>query len=389
MLFINAKVMTMSAAGVFDPGYVRVEGDKITACGPMEELALAAEEESTDLRGALCLPGFIDAHTHLGMWEDGLDFEGDDGNEDTDPVTPQLRAIDAVNPTDRCFREALEAGITTVLTGPGSANPIAGQFAALKTCGRRVDDMILMAPAAMKFALGENPKSTYHGKSQAPVTRMAIASLIREQLEKARRYGEEQEKAKDDPELDPPEYDAKCEALLPALRREIKCHFHAHRADDIFTAVRIAKEFGLDYVIVHGTEGYQMADLLAAEGCGVLSGPLLCDRSKPELKALTPAGAGLLHKAGTPVAIVTDHPVIPIQYLPLCAGLAVRNGMERDAALAAITIRAAQICGIDGRVGSIEPGKDADLAVFWEDPLSLSAEPVLVVCAGETALDRR
>lgn len=389
MLFINARVYTMSAAGVIDSGYVRTQGDKIAACGPMEELIPQAGEERLDLAGALCLPGFIDAHTHLGMWEDGLDFEGDDGNEDTDPVTPQLRAVDAVNPTDRCFREALEAGITTVLTGPGSANPIAGQFAALKTHGRRVDDMIIMAPAAMKFALGENPKSTYHGKSQAPVTRMAIAALIREQLEKARRYKEDMEKAEDDPELELPEYDAKCEALLPVLRREIKCHFHAHRADDIFTAVRIAKEFGLDYVIVHGTEGYRMADLLAAEGCGVLSGPLLCDRSKPELREFTPASAGLLHAAGVPTAIVTDHPVIPIQYLPLCAGLAVREGMAHDAALEALTIRAAEICGIDRRVGSIEPGKDADLAVFAGDPLTLSAKPVLVVCGGERVLDRR
>lgn len=389
MLFINAKVYTMSSAGLYDPGYVRISGDKIAACGPMESLTAQAGEETVNLSGAICLPGFIDAHTHLGMWEDGLDFEGDDGNEDTDPVTPQLRAIDAVNPTDRCFKEALEAGITTVLTGPGSANPIAGQFAALKTHGRRVDDMIVLAPAAMKFALGENPKSTYHGKSQAPVTRMAIAALIREQLEKTRRYQEDLERAENDPELDMPEYDAKCEALLPVLRRQIKCHFHAHRADDIFTAVRIAEEFGLDYVIVHGTEGYQMADLLAAEGCGVLSGPLLCDRSKPELRALTPASAGLLHKAGVPTAIITDHPVIPIQYLPLCAGLAVREGMDREAALAAITIRAAEICGIDHRVGSIEPGKDADLAIFSEDPLTLSAKPALVVCGGETVLDRR
>ena len=347
MLLINAKLETMSAAGPIDRGYIRIREGKIEDCGPMERLKRREGEEALDLEGALCLPGFIDAHTHLGMWEDGLDFEGDDGNEDTDPTTPQLRAIDAVNPIDRCFGEALEAGVTTVLTGPGSANPVAGQFAALKTRGRRIDDMILKAPAAMKFALGENPKSTYHGKSQAPVTRMAIAAIIREQLEKARRYGEELAEAEADEELDKPEYDAKCEALLPVLRREVKAHFHAHRADDIFTAVRIAKEFGLDYVIVHGTEGYMAADLLAEEGCGVLSGPLLCDRSKPELRALTPASTGVLDKAGVPTAIITDHPVIPIQYLPICAGLAVREGMAYRSALAAITIRAAEICGIE------------------------------------------
>lgn len=389
MLFTNAKIYTMAAAGVIPSGYVRIEGNRIKDCGPMEALRRLPGEQEEDLAGALCLPGFVDAHTHIGMWEDGLDFEGDDGNEDTDPTTPHLRAIDAVNPTDRCFTEALEAGVTTVLTGPGSANPIGGQFAALKTSGRRIDDMILRAPVAMKFALGENPKSNYHGKSQMPVTRMAIAALIREQLEKARRYGEDLARAAADEELDKPEYDAKCEALLPVLRRELKAHFHAHRADDIFTAIRIAKEFNLDYVIVHGTEGYQAADLLAGEGCGVLNGPLLCDRSKPELRALTPASAGLLDKAGVPTAIITDHPVIPIQYLPLCAGLALREGMDYLSALAAITIRPAAICGIDDRVGSIEPGKDADLAVFREDPLTLAAKPALVLCGGEKAVDRR
>ena len=389
MLFTNAKIYTMAAAGVIPSGYVRIEGKRIKDCGPMETLRRLPGEQEEDLAGALCLPGFVDAHTHIGMWEDGLDFEGDDGNEDTDPTTPHLRAIDAVNPTDRCFTEALEAGVTTVLTGPGSANPIGGQFAALKTSGRRIDDMILRAPVAMKFALGENPKSNYHGKIQMPVTRMAIAALIREQLEKARRYGEDLARAAADEELDKPEYDAKCEALLPVLRRELKAHFHAHRADDIFTAIRIAKEFNLDYVIVHGTEGYQAADLLAGEGCGVLNGPLLCDRSKPELRALTPASAGLLDKAGVPTAIITDHPVIPIQYLPLCAGLALREGMDYLSALAAITIRPAAICGIDDRVGSIEPGKDADLAVFREDPLTLAAKPALVLCGGEKAVDRR
>ncbi len=389
MLIVQAKIYTMAAAGVIDRGYVRLENGRIESCGPMDRLDRRPGEETVDLHGALCLPGFVDAHTHLGMWEDSLDFEGDDGNEDTDPVTPHLRAIDAINPMDRCFTEALEAGVTTVLTGPGSANPIAGQFAALKTSGRRVEDMILRAPVAMKFALGENPKTTYHGKSQAPVTRMAIAALIREQLEKARRYGEQLAAAAADPELDKPEYDAKCEALLPVLRRELKAHFHAHRADDIFTAIRISKEFGLDYVIIHGTSGYQAADLLAAEGCGVLSGPLLCDRSKPELGDLTPASAGRLAAAGVPTAIITDHPVIPIQYLGLCAGLAVREGMAYEAALAAVTIQAARICGIADRVGSIEPGKDGDLAIFAEDPLTLSAKPLLVFCAGKKVVDRR
>lgn len=381
MVLTHGKIMTMQQGRVIEDGYLRVENGLIAECGPMADFH-QTESESLDLRGALCLPGFIDAHTHLGMWEDSLGFEGDDGNEDTDPSTPQLRAVDAVNPMDKCFQEALFAGVTTVLTGPGSANPVAGQFAAMKTSGCRIDDMLIKAPAAMKFALGENPKTTYHGKSQAPVTRMATAAIIREQLIKARKYAEQLERSRQDEELDEPEYDFKCEALLPVLQREVKAHFHAHRIDDIFTAIRIAKEFQLDYTIIHCTDGHKAAEILAKEQVTAFSGPLLCDRSKPELKELTPASPGILAKAGVKTAIVTDHPVVPIQYLPLCAGLAVREGMKYQAALEAITITAAEICGIDSRVGSIAPGKDADLTVFSEDPLSLSGKPDLVFCGG-------
>lgn len=381
MVLTHGKIMTMQQGRVIEDGYLRIENGLITECGPMADFH-QTESESLDLKGALCLPGFIDAHTHLGMWEDSLGFEGDDGNEDTDPSTPQLRAVDAVNPMDKCFKEALFAGVTTVLTGPGSANPVAGQFAAMKTSGCRIDDMLIKAPAAMKFALGENPKTTYHGKSQAPVTRMATAAIIREQLIKARKYAEQLERSRQDEELDEPEYDFKCEALLPVLQREVKAHFHAHRIDDIFTAIRIAKEFQLDYTIIHCTDGHKAAEILAKEQVTAFSGPLLCDRSKPELKELTPASPGILVKAGVKTAIVTDHPVVPIQYLPLCAGLAVREGMEYQAALEAITITAAEICGIDSRVGSIAPGKDADLTVFSEDPLSLSGKPDLVFCGG-------
>lgn len=341
------------------------------------------EEETVDLEGAHVYPGFIDAHTHIGMWEDGLTFEGDDGNEETDPVQPHLRAIDAVNPMDRCFSEAVDAGITTVLTGPGSANPIGGQFAALKTFGKRVDKMIVRAPVAMKMALGENPKNVYHDKNQSPSTRMATAALIRDQLMKAKRYEEAVLRAEEDSEIDPPEYDSKCEALLPVLRGEVKVHFHAHRADDIFTAMRIASEFSLDYVIVHGTEGALIADELAEEHVRVLSGPLLCDRSKPELRNLTPATPGKLSKAGVPTAIITDHPVVPIQYLPLCAALAVREGMDEEEALAAITCNPAKICGIDDRVGSLEMGKDADFVVFRSNPLLLSSKPEMVYISGK------
>ncbi|MCI8553736.1 MAG: amidohydrolase [Clostridiales bacterium] len=385
MRMINARILPMDAPEIPN-GYVETTGGVISAMGPMAEAAgLSAAGETLDAEGGLLLPGFVDAHTHLGMWEDGLGFEGDDGNEDTDPATPQLRAVDAVNPADRCFREALEAGITTVVTGPGSANPIGGQLCAMKTYGRRIDDMLVAAPVAMKMALGENPKGAYHEKNQTPVTRMAIAALIREQLARARRYGQDKERAEDD-EVDAPEFDSRCEALLPVLRGELPVHFHAHRLDDIFTARRIAQEFGLRYVIVHGTEGHRAADLLAEEGMPVLCGPLLCDRSKPELRELTPALPALLHRAGVEIAIITDHPVIPEQYLPLCAGLAMREGLPRAEALRAVTIGPARILGIDRRVGSLSPGKDADLVLFREDPLTVAARPAAVIAGGRRVL---
>lgn len=378
----HARIYTMEAQGVIPDGYVDVQDDKITAVGAMPPPD-AAPGEVIDAQGAWLLPGFVDAHTHLGMWEDGLGFEGDDGNEDTDPSTPQLRAVDAVNPLDRCFEEARQAGVLTVVTGPGSANPIGGQLCAMKTYGRRVDDMVVRAPVAMKMALGENPKSAYHGKNQTPVTRMATAAIIREQLALAVRYGADKRRAQTDEDADEPEFDSKCEALLPVVEGRLPVHFHAHRADDIFTAQRIAKEFGLCYVIVHGTEAHLCADLIAAEGAPVLCGPLLCDRSKPELRGLTPANPGVLRAAGADIAIITDHPVIPLQYLGVCAGLAVREGLPYEEALRAITISPARICGLDDRVGSIRPGKDADLVLFRDDPLTIAARPVCVIAGGK------
>ncbi len=381
MLIVNAEIHTMTGSGIIT-GFVRTKGNVIDAVGAGGVEQAVPGERILDAEGAGVYPGFVDAHTHLGMWEDALTFEGDDGNEETDPVTPQLRAIDAVNPMDRCFSEAAAAGVTCVVTGPGSANPIGGQLAAIKTYGRRIDDMIVRAPVAIKMALGENPKTVYHGKNEAPSTRMATAALIREQLAKAKRYLADLEKAEQDSEIDPPDYDAKCEALLPALRRETEVHFHAHRADDMYTAIRIAKEFGLDYVIVHGTEGHLIADDLREENARILSGPFFTDRCKPELKNQTPACPGILVSHGILTAIVTDHPVIPVQYLPVCAALAVREGMDHEEALRAITVNPAKICGIDSRVGSIEPGKDADLVLFRGDPLSLTAKPEAVVTGG-------
>lgn len=383
MLIVHANLYTLEGDPVPD-GYIRTAGDKILEVGCMPPPpSLDRTETVIDAKGAMALPGFVDAHSHIGMWEDGLNFEGDDGNEATDPLTPQLRAVDAVNPLDRCFAEALSGGVTTVLTGPGSANPIGGQFVALKTYGRRIDDMVVAAPAAMKMALGENPKTVYHGKERTPCTRMATAALIREQLCKAQRYRQQKLDAKFGEEKDGPAFDGKCEALVPVLEKTCKVQIHAHRADDLFTAIRIAKEFDLDYVLVHATEGFRIVEELRAERAAVIAGPLLTDRSKPELRMLTPANPGLLWSAGVEAAICTDHPVIPEQYLPLCAGLAVREGMAYDAALRAITIVPARICGIDERVGSLAPGKDADILLYESDPLSVYAKPSLVIAGGE------
>lgn len=382
ILLTNAKIYTMDKLGIIEKGYIRIKGSILHSIGNMCDLKQEDDEAIINLEGACCYPGFIDAHTHLGMWEDGLGFEGDDGNESTDPSTPHLRALDAINPLDRCFEEGLKAGVTSVLTGPGSANPIGGQITAMKTYGRRIDDMVIKSPAALKFAMGENPKTVYHERSQMPITRMATASIIREQFFKAKKYLKQLQDSERDEDLEEPEYDFKCESLLPVIKKEIPAHIHAHRADDIFTAIRVAKEFDINYTIIHCTSGYEISDYLASENITALCGPILCDRSKPELKNLTPKNPGILSKAGVKVAIVTDHPVVPIQYLPLCAGICVREGMDYMQALAAITINPAAICGISNRVGSLAPGKDADIVVFDTDPFSVYAKPQMVICNG-------
>ena len=380
MLIYNAKLIPMTSPDI-ENGWLLTEGGKIAALGVGEPPAY--DGERFDAQGGVVTPGFIDAHTHLGMWEDGLGFEGDDGNEDTDPSTPHLRALDAINPLDGYFEEARAAGVTAVLTGPGSANPVGGMLALIKTAGRRVDDMLVKPDAAMKFALGENPKTSYHSKNEMPVTRMATAAIIREQLMKAKKYAEKLERARLDEEADEPDYDIRCEALLPVLERRAQAHFHVHRADDIFTALRIAKEFALDAVLIHCTEGHLVAEELAAEGAHVLSGPFLCDRSKPELRSQTPASPGLMSKAGLRPAIVTDHPVVPIQYLSLCAALAVKNGMDAREALRAITIYPAQTLRVENRIGALAKGMDADIAVFDGDPLAFMTRTALVLVGGK------
>ena len=385
MLIIHGTVHTMDGPAI-DNGFVAIREGKIWKVGPMEECPADWKGETLDARGGHILPGFVDAHCHLGMFGDAMGFEGDDGNEATDPCTPHLRAIDGVNPMDRCFRDARLAGVTTVLTGPGSANPISGQFVAMKTAGRWLDDMVIKAPAAMKLALGENPKLTYHERHEGPITRMATAAVIRQELSKTLEYMDKQDKADAEEDTDAPDYDAKLEALIPVLRGELPVHIHAHRADDIVTGIRICKEFHLRYVIVHGTEGHLIPDLLAEEGAGVITGPCLGDRSKPELANQSLETPAILQRHGVKTAICTDHPETPIQYLPLCAAMAVRGGMDPESALACITIRAAELAGVAHRVGSLAPGKDADLTVTSSHPLNWLSRVRLVVMDGKVVV---
>ena len=386
MLIYNAKIYTMSEAGVIENGFVEIKNGKISSVGAMSSLESepSSYDESFDAKGANLYPGFIDCHTHLGMWENGIGFEGSDGNEITDPSTPHLRAIDGANPNDFCFTEAARAGVTAVLTGVGSANPIGGDFIAMKTFGStRIDKRVILAPAAIKFALGENPKKCYNDRDETPTTRLATAAIIREQLYKAKRYIEDiinyESSIGTDDEGSLPDYDAKCEALIPLLKDKVTAHFHCHRSDDIFTAVRIAEEFNLKYVIVHATEGGLAAEELKECGCPCIVG----DRCKPELMNQSIENAARLHKAGIKVAICTDHPENPIQYLPLSAGVCIKGGLDKMTALEAITIAPAEIAGISERVGSIETGKDADLSVMDGEFYDVLTKPKLVLVDGK------
>ena len=369
MVITHAYIDPVVGSPIAD-GYLRF-GAIIEEMGPMDRYVPRNGEEVLDAGGKWLLPGFVDIHTHLGLFGDGVGFEAEDCNESTDPITPQLRVIDGINPMDRTFEDARNGGVTAVVVAPGSANPIAGQAAAIRTYGRRIDDMILKAPVAMKFALGENPKSTYNDRDETPVTRMATAALIRENLRKAQEYRMKQQLAQENPDFDAPDFDMKLEALVPVLNREIQAHFHAHRLDDIFTAIRIAKEFDLDYVIIHGTEAYLAPDIIAQEQARVVTGPNLLDRCKPELRNMSFSGPVVLTHNGVQCSICTDHPETPLQYLPLCAAMAMRSGLSHQEALAAITIQPARIAGLDRRIGSLEIGKDADLVLATGDPLAL------------------
>lgn len=385
MIIFNAKIISKGRV-LFENGWVEVLNGKISNIDDGNP-PLNDGSNHIDAKGKTLISGFIDAHTHIGIMEDGLDFEGDDCNEQSDPFTPQLRAIDGINPFDYCFKEARKRGITSVVVTPGSANAVGGQMVAIKTYGRCIDDMIIK-PIGIKFALGENPKRVYNDRNETPMTRMATVSIIREGLYKAKRYLKDVEDYNKNPEdYDLPEFDIKSEALIPLLKREIKAHFHCHRADDICTAIRICKEFNLDGVIVHGTEGYLISDIIARENIPVICGPIICDRCKPEMKGLDIKNPSELYNQGVKISICTDHSVIPIQYLPTSVLMAIKGGLSYEEGLKSITCNSAEIIGIQNLVGDISVGMDADLQLYDGNPLDIAIEPSLVMIDGNIIQD--
>lgn len=380
MIIYNAEIHPSAKnADIIQNGFVRIENGRIAEVGTgMPEKVSSAD---VNAGGSRLYAGFIDAHTHMGLIGDGLGAEGEDVNEDSDPVTPHLRTIDGLCYTDGYFADAVRAGITCCVTGVGSTNPVGGDLIAVKTTGRSPDEM-LVRRVGIKFALGENPKATFSERDAAPITRMATAAIIREALLKAERYMRDKAEAEENGEA-PPEFDMKSEALIPLLKREIKAHFHCHRADDILTAVRIADEFGLDYVLIHCTEGHIAADILGEKGAAAVVGPVICDRGKPELSRQSLKNAAILHKNGVKVAVCTDHPETPIQYLCASAAYCVKAGLERDEGIRAITSNAAEIAGISDITGDIAVGLDADFALLDGDPFDIMTNVKMTVIGGK------
>jgi imidazolonepropionase-like amidohydrolase len=378
---VGGRVLPITGAEI-ERGTVLIENGRISAVGA--SVTVPDDAQVVDAEGAWVLPGFIDAHAHVGVSEEAEGWAGQDTNEMTEPVTAQVRAIDAINPADLGFRDAIMGGVLAVNVNPGSGNPIGGQTVALKCWGRTVDQMVLRQPSGMKSALGENPKRVYGEQKKTPSTRLGTAAVIRGALVAAANYLEriDAEQRKPEAERKPVERDLKLEALGLVLRKEIPWRQHCHRADDIATAIRIADEFGYDLVIDHGTEAHLLADLIAARGTPVIIGPLFTSRSKVELRNRSLANPGRLVSAGVTIAITTDHPVVPINFLVHQASLAVKDGLDRENALRALTINPARIAGIDARLGSIEPGKDADLVIWSGDPLDVLSRAVRVFIDG-------
>lgn len=377
--FTGGRVVPIDGP-VVDGGTVLVRAGRIEAVGA--GVAVPDGAEVVDCAGRWVLPGFLDAHVHLGVHEEGEGRDGNDTGELTDPSTPQVRALDAVNPADVGFADALAAGVLAVNVNPGSGNPIGGQTVALRCWGRTVEEMLLRAPSGMKSALGENPKRTYGDKGRLPSTRLGTAAVIRAALAAAADYDA---KRRLDDEGRRPDRDLGLEALAMVLRREIPWRQHCHRADDIATALRLAKEFGYDLVLDHGTEAHLLADVIAERGVPVLIGPLMTSRSKVELRQRSLRNPGLLAAAGVEISIVTDHPVVPVNFLVLQAILAVKEGLDPEVALRSLTLHPARVMGVLDRLGSLTAGKDADIVVWSGDPLDIRSRVLAAWVAGRLA----
>lgn len=374
----NGKLLTITN-GTIDGGTILIEDGKIVKVG--KDIEIPAGAQVIDATGNYVMPGVIDAHAHVGIWEESLGWEGNDVNEMTDPVTPHVRAIDAINPEDQGLKDAVAGGITAIWCAPGSANVIGGEGVTMRTYGATMDDMILKNFSGLKAAFGENPKRVYSGMKKMPSTRMGTAAVLRETLVKAQNYLKKIEKANGDPDK-MPERDLRLEGVVRVLKREIPLRTHAHRADDIITALRIAREFDIEMTIEHCTEGHKIVDKLAEWNIQCVVGPSFGSRSKVELANKSFKTAGILAKAGVRVSIMTDHPVIPIQYLPMMAGLAVKEGMDEEDALRALTINPATISGVADRLGSLEVGKEADIAIFDGHPLEMRTHCLYTIMRG-------
>jgi imidazolonepropionase-like amidohydrolase len=388
ILIKNGRVLTMAGA-TYEDGFLLINGrtiERVGAAGDLEASMIDHASLVIDARGGWVLPGIVEAHCHMGISGEKVGMEGNDCNETMEPVTPYLRALDAINPMDAAFHGAILAGITSAMIGPGSSNVVGGQFVFIKTDGRCLDDLIVMQPAAMKVAFGENPKKNYLDQSRMPSTRMSVAAMLRKELTLAKQY----QRAKAAAERDGKDFDEdfRYECWLPVLNREIPIKAHVHRADDILTAIRIAREFSLRLTLDHCTEGHLIAEEIKKSGFPAIVGPSIASRRKPEVQYGDFKTAGVLNRAGVKVAITTDHPVSLIQYLPICAGLAAREGLGIEEALKAITISAAEICNVADRVGSLAPGKDADVAVFSGNPLEVFTKTLYTIIDGRIVYDR-
>lgn len=379
----DAKIYTITN-GIVDGSVLVDDEGRITAVGQVE---IPADAEVIDAAGKILTPGLMDAHGHAGVDEEGLGWEGADYNEAVDPVTPHLRALDGINPHEEGIAEALRAGVTAMCVLPGSANVIGGQGVVIRFYGNTVDEMVIKEDGGLKVAFGENPKRVYSNQKKSPTTRMATAAILREQLVKAQNYLAKLAKAETDPDK-APERDLRMEVLARVLKRELPLRAHAHRADDIMTALRIAKEFNLNISIEHCTEGHKIVKELKEAGVWAIVGPTLTNRSKVELKELSWNTLRTLWEAGIPVAITMDHPVIPVGYLPTAAAYAVKAGLPYEEALKAITINPAKILGIDDRYGSIEVGKMADLVLWNGDPLEIQSRVEKVWIHGKLVVEQ-